>query len=357
MSSIIFPLVEVKGNPYECGLQYGAAVAELVQSNVDIYQRLIRYHTGRGYDSIVDFVKKEIKIIYDYNPKIIEEMQGTADGSGVSLEEIAMLNCRTELLSRVGIQECTAFSITPPASKNDMVWIGQNWDWLSAIKSKAVLLKIKQDGLPEIIMLVEAGQIGKMGFNSAGIGLCHNALDFPETRDGIPFLILCRIVLNQMQINNALNSISQLNRASSGNFIISHSDGFSIDFEFTPSSFEYFEPYNGILVHTNHFLSRSFKNLDLGLKNNGWDSVIRRQRALHILTSVNGVVDLDLMMKLQKDEKCGNSSIFVKAIESEHWAEQWSTLASIIINLSELKMYYYCPDYEGENQYHQIGFE
>lgn len=352
----MFPLVEVKGNSYECGFQYGSAVAELVQSNIDIYQRLIHYHTGKSYEGIENFVKKEIEIINDYNPKLIEEMQGVADGSGVNLEEIAMLNCRTELLSQVGMQECTAFSITPPASKNDKVWIGQNWDWLSATKGKTVLLKIKQDELPEIIMLVEAGQIGKMGFNSAGIGLCHNALDFPDTRYGIPFLILCRIVLNQMQINNALNSISQLNRASSGNFIVSHSDGFSLDFEFTPSDYEYFEPHNGILVHTNHFLSKSFKSLDLGIRNNGWDSVIRRQRALYMLSSVYGGVDLDLIMKMQKDEKFGNSSIFVNSIESEHWAEQWCTLASIIINLSELRMYYYYPDHDVKNQYHQIGF-
>ena len=349
----MFPIVEVKGTPYECGWQHGKTVSELIQKNIEAYLRLFEFHANLDPVAAKRKAEKYISVVENFDVNFISEMQGIADGAGVSLCEIMMLNARTELLSATPLHECTSIAVLPPASTLSHTWLAQNWDWLHFTKGKTVLLKIAQVNKPEITMVIEAGQIGKMGFNDTGLGLCHNALQIDYHSIGIPFIILCRMILNSYQLSDAIQTLCVSKRAASGNYLIAHKDGFAIDVEVTPDDVDFFEPTNNILIHSNHFLSPRFRAFDHGLKSGGWDSLVRRQRAQTILELDYGSINLMSIIKVQRDLGCGTSSICVSHNEDAPELARWSTLAGIIMNLSSMEMYI-APGKPSETEYIKI---
>ena len=64
-----------------------------------------------------------------------------------------------------------------------------------------MLLQINQKNGPDILTLVEAGQLARMGMNSCGIGFCNNfiqcACDGTGMEKGIPTTIIRRKALMQ----------------------------------------------------------------------------------------------------------------------------------------------------------------
>lgn len=338
-SEFTFPIVEVEGTAYECGRKYGEATSTLIKRNIDTYSRLYSFHVHLDKISAIRKAEKYIAAIEQYNADMLDELQGIADGSGTSLGEIVMLNTRTELLSQTPFQECTSFAVLPPASCQGKVWLAQNWDWLNATKGLTILLKVKQTNKPKITMLVEAGHIGKMGLNDAGLGLCVNWLEADKHCAGVPFVVLCRAILNCYEINDAIDAIYRCRRAAAANYLLAHRSGFAVDLETTPDAIDFLEPTDGILVHTNHYISARLRKIDNGLKRQGGDSLVRRQLAYNMLKFHQGHIDYEFLTRVQRDCTCGPYSICTTPQENEHSLAQWSTLAGVIMNLSTTKMY------------------
>lgn len=349
----MFPIIAVHGSPYDCGKQYGSAVAPLIYRNIDVYLQLIKHHANLSHDAAIQKAKQFIPSIENLDADLIDEIQGIADGSGVSLDDIMLLNARTELLSTVPVRECTAIVVLPMAASPPQVWMGQNWDWLKATEGLTVILKVNQPGKPQITMLVEAGQIGKMGYNETGLGLCHNALETNYASVGVPFIVMCRAILNNSEMNDALHTLCNTKRASSGNFVIAHRDGVAVNVETTPNDYFYLEPVNDIIIHTNHFTAPKFSGNDHVLRNAGWDSVIRYQRARRLLDQDWGIINLDSLVKLQRDLLCGNSSICVRANTLQVPLARWATLAGVVMNLS-LKEMFVASGLPVENEYVRV---
>jgi isopenicillin-N N-acyltransferase-like protein len=69
---------------------------------------------------------------------------------------------------------CTALSWHAPGTSS--AFLAQNWDWMDAQAPHLIRLQIVQSGKPSIDMITEAGIIGKIGLNSAGVGVCLNAV-------------------------------------------------------------------------------------------------------------------------------------------------------------------------------------
>lgn len=338
-SEVTFPVIEVEGTPYECGKQYGQAAATLIKKNLEAYVRLYSFHTQLERDAAIKKAQRYLLPIEQFSPDILEEMHGIAEGAGVSLAEVVLLNTRMELLSQVPLHECTSIAVLPEAASQGQLWLAQNWDWLHVTKGLTILLKIRQVGKPLVVMLVEAGHVGKMGFNDAGLGLCVNWLEADKSLVGVPFIVLCRAVLNSDQVNNAIDILYGARRATSANFLIAHKSGFAVDLETTPDDIDFIEPARGLLVHTNHFVSERLRPLDNGLRRQGGDSLVRRQLAETMLKQHWGHIDHGVLAKVQSDRSCGTYSICTSPDEDAHELARWSTLAGIIMNLSSLEMY------------------
>jgi predicted choloylglycine hydrolase len=327
-----FPLVEVQGTPYECGYQYGQAVGELIRNNIKVYLRIFQFHADLDRDAALQKAERYLPEIERYDANLLQEMRGIADGAGITLNEVAMLNTRTELMSAVALHECTAIAALPPATSGD-VWLAQNWDWMPVTYDSIITLKIKQPGKPAITMLVEAGQIGKMGMNDAGIGFCLNWLSADYQRIGVPVLAICRGILNSTHIDEAIGTVYGCQRASSANFLIAYKDAFAINLETTPDDLDFLEPVNGLLIHTNHFITPRLRATDQGLKDKGGSSLVRKQRAQYLLESETDV-DRQKILRALNDVVLGPLSPYLSPKSDNNELDQWATLASIVMNLS-----------------------
>ena len=100
---------------------------------------------------------------------------GIADGAGAGYEDVLALNVRTEiafgLATSVPTDGCTSLAWHTDRGS----WLGQNWDWMNAQKENMLLLVIEKPDLT-IKMVTEGGIVGKIGLNSAGVGVLLNAV-------------------------------------------------------------------------------------------------------------------------------------------------------------------------------------
>jgi isopenicillin-N N-acyltransferase-like protein len=296
-----------------------------------------------------------------YLPDALEEMQGIAEGSGCRYEEILALNGRGELSSGNPFLEeanegCSSYSILPDAAGDGHAYCGQNWDWRSTILDTVVMLRIEQPGLPTIVMQVEAGQVGRQGANSAGIGLNANGLGarFGKTL-GMPQPYIRRKILNAWDMNEALEAVFKSQQSLCTNLLLSHRDGFAIDLETTPGRHGWGYPKDGVLVHANHFQYFVPKQIEGSYRYVSPDSLYRTERIERVLARAPEAKTGEEMRALIREALSDHfgypDSVCNHPNETDPWWDQNETVASSIVDLTtgEYRIAYGNPcanDYE-----------
>jgi isopenicillin-N N-acyltransferase-like protein len=121
-----------------------------------------------------------------------------------------------------------------------------------------IALTIHQTDLPTINMITEAGIIGKIGHNSAGMGVCLNAIravGLSYTR--MPVHLGLRFVLECNSTREAVEKLEDIGMASSGHMLIADGTGDAIGLEFTSSTFARLTPDDGgRIAHSNNLLAK-----------------------------------------------------------------------------------------------------
>ncbi|WP_157961771.1 C45 family autoproteolytic acyltransferase/hydolase [Acuticoccus kandeliae] len=260
-------------DPYQRGLAHGEAFKADVASNLETY--IARFEaSGLTRSAAMDVADSWADAIARQNGEYAEEMRGIADGSGHSLPAIALLNARYEVAFSLfgkdarakekAFEEadgCTTFGVLGHVSADGHTWLGQNWDWLAGILGHNLVLRVKRKERPSFVCLTEAGIVGgKMGVNSVGIGLVENGL--ASSHDGKygyakPFHVRCREILDADRFDDALRPVLESPRCSSGNFVVGSADGGGeiIDFETSPEAVTPIHPVDGVVSHSNHFVT------------------------------------------------------------------------------------------------------
>ena len=336
--NIMYRYITVYGSPYERGFGYGSQARDLIKNGVEYYINLWINSLNISRDKILDKARSILDLINNLDPDLYEEIRGIADGSELSIEEITALNARYEFMRMVFIKEgCTSAVVLPELTSDKHVYIGQNWDYKPEIFNNMIILDVK-DSNTRILTHVEAGCLSRTGFNSYGVGLCVNslALDIDRFEASIPFHILARIILNSKSLDEAVYKISNLKLKYSYNFLIASSDGRSIDLEVYPRGINYITPIYGIIVHTNHFI-KIYDYRDEVPKVYP-DTVTRYDRLREILRS-RDKIDLEYFKDAFKDHSNYPNSICRHLDPKTPKELQCETLASIIMNLNDLKMY------------------
>lgn len=119
-----------------------------------------------------------------------------------------------------------------------------------------VQLTIVQKSLPSIHMVTEAGMIGKIGFNSQGVGVCFNAIRAKGVdKDRLPVHLGLRVALESPSAEAAARSLEAAGMASSAHILVGDATT-AFGLEFTSTTFAKIPVNdNGFVVHSNHMLS------------------------------------------------------------------------------------------------------
>ncbi len=311
-----FPHVRVSGSAVERGRQYGAQARDRVRRSVSAYERVFQHYAGWDWGVVRREAARFEAPIAEFGPGYLAEMRGIADGAGLDLVDVLAINVRTEVMfaarareaasqaapagsipgfipvagmdpgihPRSGPHECSAFAVTPPPGQPGPTLAGQNWDWLPHSAETVVVLEVQRDDGPDFVTVVEAGLLAKTGMNSSGLGLVTNAMVTAGDvgAAGLPYHLLLRAILDAENVSDAIATLQAGVRSSSANYLIAHGDGIAVDVEAAPGDFSrlYFVfpgSRDGVLLHTNHFLSQRFDGQDVSV----WampDSPVRLQR-------------------------------------------------------------------------------
>jgi isopenicillin-N N-acyltransferase like protein len=243
---------------------------------------------GGSWDEVCVETAKFIPTLQQHYPDVLEEMKGLAEGANQDYEAIMVINARSELLvnkTRLTGEGCTGFGVLPEKSGGSL-YIGQNWDFPILQKDCVIVLEIEQPGKPKILMVTEAGIVGKIGLNEAGVGITMNAIIADALAPGTPLHIVMRGVLNSWSLNSALDKVVKSKTASAINFIIAQDGVTAVNMEIIPGDFDLSFPAGGFIAHTNHFLSERLlgKVKDIG-REMGVDSFLRLDRARRLLAA------------------------------------------------------------------------
>lgn len=153
-------------------------MAERIRKAWDFYRTLFLSNTRTEAD-LVKMAEVFLQSIEEFDKNLKLEIEGIAEGSGVEVWKIVCLNARTEIMlsnpkpnreSSDGPNECTSMFCPKEGI------LAQNWDWDKTLEPLMFVQKITQPDGHQLIQLTEPGILGKIGMNSAGVGVCLNIL-------------------------------------------------------------------------------------------------------------------------------------------------------------------------------------
>lgn len=214
--------------------------------------------------------------------RYLEELRGLADGAGVDFLDILAINIRTEIMfglftdpgnpqTHAGVPSdgCTSLAWKQPSSSSSsgsVSFLAQNWDWMSEQGPNLIICHInptkgkEQEGspqqLPRIAMVTEAGIIGKIGFNSSGVGCCLNAIRARGiARSKLPVHFALRTVLESSSRDDAVAELRKVGVAGSAHILIADGEVGSVGLECTPLGIKEvgMDGWRRVL-HTNHLI-------------------------------------------------------------------------------------------------------
>ncbi|KAG0645132.1 Acyl-coenzyme A:6-aminopenicillanic-acid-acyltransferase 29 kDa subunit [Hyphodiscus hymeniophilus] len=265
--------IECAGTPYQIGFTHGSEAAGEIVGSIAFYTDLFMKYSKKTWPEVQEVARSFDLEIRAKWPRYHAELQGIADGSKHDILDIVAINVRTEIAFGLFSDGCTSLFWETP----EHVFLGQNWDWMEEQKANIIVLTIKQESFPAIKMVTEGGIIGKIGINSAGVGVCLNAIRTKGLDvSRMPVHLGLRSVLESSSAKEAVAKLEGVGMAASAHMLIGDASGEAVGLEFTKSTFAKLKKDDlGTIVHSNHLLVDH-----AGLKDPAWmkDSLERFQR-------------------------------------------------------------------------------
>jgi isopenicillin-N N-acyltransferase-like protein len=180
-----------------------------------------------------------------------------------------------------------------------------------------------------------------MGFNSAGIGICMNALNGPSDSTGIPWYFFVRSILESSSSIDAVSAVESSPRALTANAALITIEG-PLNLEITPDSVELIQAESdGVLVHTNHCIHPSLESNNAEFSDRIYgQSFDRRDRGQAILGDkmAKGKITLDHAKALLSDHDGFPTSI-CRHPNDEPTTGWQRSVVSIILEPSDNRMH------------------
>lgn len=339
------PLVRLTGSPYEQGLLHGEALREQIAWNLNLYFARFERELKLSHRETLSRAWRYAEAIQQQSPAYYAGMRGIAEGSGFDLAAIAALNVRYELFYDEFTEKpvpdgCTAFALLPEATSEGHLIIGENWDWIVGVRG-AILQTQEVDGLATL-SFTEAGIFGgKIGFNSAGLGLLINGLtsqDDDWARLRRPFHVRCYEILRCYQLEAAARVVTGEDRSCSANFLLAQAPDRVLNIESSAERVGLSKCQHGYLVHANHFVNPAA----LGIVERNIEekphSPHRHARLEYLLHAGQPLALADIQALL-RDHEDHPYSICFHIDPSEPAEQHYESVISAIIDLTTKRLY------------------
>ena len=354
------PIVRLKGTPFEQGLMHGEALKGAIQYNLSLYFKRFQEELHLPSVEVLASAQAYEGAIRQRSPDYYNTMKGVAAGSSTDLAEIIALNIRYELFYYAyGVADgCTSFALAPERSDAHHLLIGQNWDWIPQVKG-ALLHAAYEDGL-ETLSFTEAGIVGgKIGLNSAQLGLAINGLT--STADDwqsfhTPFHVRCYNILRQRSFGAAVEVVTNEPRACSANFVIAQAPDKFVDIEASPNTLYRPSLEMGVAVHANHFVDPDAAGVVEPPNDEHRPQSYERHTRLYNLLKGQPTFALEEVKTRLRDHRGYPNSVCRHPDERVSEYERYETVTSIVMDLNDLTMHISDgPPCQNDYEVHHLG--
>jgi isopenicillin-N N-acyltransferase like protein len=271
----MFQIIDLTGNAFERGYAYGVQARGKILASIRNYTALFA-HSGIDWRQAQERADEFRDIVIGCG-EVYDEIDGIAVGSGVRIQEILALNCRTEILpstflsntpsSRAAqanasasdgldLGECTSFGVDGSRCADGATRIGQTWDWIGLQRDNVVIIRVKgREKLPDFLALTEAGIVAKIGVNANGVAIGLNILHAQNDQSsvGMPVHIFQRLALDFDSVDAVIEFAKAIRFSGSSNAMLGDASGRVASLEYSPNGVAEIKPDQGTVVHTNHF--------------------------------------------------------------------------------------------------------
>jgi isopenicillin-N N-acyltransferase like protein len=275
--------------PRERGLELGERFAGEIAETAERYRLLFETRADGAFD--VDlWSERAWQAIRRVAPLHADEIAGIADGAGLSVERVAAINARTEILvaaNPTGVNECSTVVSLPAGGAPVAV---QTWDWYDAMSDGWFTWTIPFEDGRELTTVTEFGMLAKIGVNDRGVGVMLNMLHHRNDIDaakrdevGHPVHLLARAILDDAEsADQAVELVSAPATSASTSLTVVDDRGSAASVELFPDGPGVVVPTEGLLVRTNHFVSEAGEDGCLA-STIGVSTRLRREHLLEVL--------------------------------------------------------------------------
>jgi len=216
--------IEVAGEPYDLGRQWGEAAREEIRAFVAIALDLVRKTTPVSRAQALLVARRSGERAQRYAPHMMDELRGAAEAARVSLDDILLLQVRNQLPGPP-LEACTSISVAHTAAEGDRHLVGQNWDSDPQLDDVTIVLTRRPHGQPASINVTQAGLIAYIGMNNAGLGVCLNTLPSPSRGVGVPHYFTVRAIYESRTLDEAVAHLHRAERAIGANIMLATPTG------------------------------------------------------------------------------------------------------------------------------------
>jgi len=190
------PYLRVSGGYREIGRQVGEEMRDGITAAVAFYAEHSLAWSGVPFAEAEHLTLPRLEAARRHVPQCVEELEGMAEGAGVPMAALLVLNCGEELL--VG-ERCTSVAVT----NGTETVLGHNEDWIAADLDKNVVLDITAPGGTRVLAVTSVPYLPVNGMNSHGVACVQNSLVAADEQLGVPNVFVCRSALEAGTLEEA----------------------------------------------------------------------------------------------------------------------------------------------------------
>ncbi|TFH35771.1 MAG: hypothetical protein E4G99_06545 [Anaerolineales bacterium] len=333
-------LIDAYGSHEQIGQQIGEACKNQIRQMITTYRELIENSHDRlklSWDKAVLQSRKYQPFTAEYLPQYLQELEGMAQGAGVALEDLMVLNSMEGIVTDALHLKCTSFGVSGEHSADGHVLLAHNEDWSPEDEASVYLVRARPSGEPAFLALTYGGLIPNIGFNDAGIGQCCDSVYPNDSRLGIPRIFVARAVLACRTLSEALSAAVIHKRAAGYNHLIGHASGELYNIEVSARQFATHYAQDGIIAHTNHYLDFRLQEIEVQPESL-LRSHVRLNRATRLLRTM-APHSPKTYAQILADHVNRPNSICCHDIDTPVAFERSKTIASVIIDLTDGRMH------------------
>ena len=323
-------------NPQIRGQQIGATWAAQIRQTVELYLDFFN-QVGVPQAQVQTIGEASLQTLQSWCPSLAEEIVATAEGAGIPLWQLASLNARTEILAVMPAStegECSTAVFAPNGALAPRTI--QTWDWHDSLVPNGLILQLTTAKGMTVKLFTEFGMLGKIGVNSAGLGLHFNILHHASDNGsaGVPVHAIARRILEEASSVEEAIALARSARVSASTVltVFSREDSTprAVSIEMSPVFTAVVRPdADGWITHTNHFLDP-----ELSLGERTPDASTTYARFDHVNAALQNMASGNLSRRAEA--MCGEAGedapICFHPDLSMPATERWETLLTIGID-------------------------